>query len=246
MLGDMTTAPRIVPFGAARLLQDRMANGHPAMRVTQRFNDLDAYFGDRIHGAMDIANFYCGDALYAPISGQATQWRDPNGALGIRITAGSLVVELWHLSKFSVAHGASVTKNQTIVGLVGSTGLDIAGCHVHVKASTTGGQTWRDPWPLLDQNSAVRIKFNATTGINVRTGPGTVGNRTAAPLYATLSAGRILRLDGKDLGSASAMYTAKRAVLGASHGIGARGNDWTPVYLGGAYRYVASPLVTYI
>lgn len=247
MIGDMTTAPRIVPFGAARLLNDRMSNGHPAMRVTQRFSDLDAFFGDRPHGAMDIANFYCGDALYAPISGTATQWRDPNGALGLRVTSGLVVVEAWHLSKFGVSHGAAVNKNSTIIGYVGSSGLDIGGCHVHVKASTNGGSSWRDPWPLLDQNSAVRIRFNASTGINIRTGPGTFGNRSPAPLYATLVSGRIRRAsDNKDLGSATAMYTAKRPVLGSNHGIGSKGNDWTPVYIGGAYRYVATPLITYI
>ena len=247
MIGDMTTAPRIVPFGTARLLNDRMSNGHPAMRVTQRFNDLDAYFGDRIHGAMDIANFYCGDPLYAPISGRATRLKDPNGALGIRVTAGSLVVEMWHLSKYAVADGATVTKNSTICGYVGSTGLDIAGCHVHVTASTDGGNTKRDPWPLLDQNLSTKIKFNATTGITVRRGPGTIGTSTLTAPYASLQNGRVRRAtDGKDLGSASALWTAKRSVLGAKHGLGSKGNDWTPVYMVGAYRAVATPLITYI
>lgn len=247
MIGDMSTAPRIVPFGATRLAADRMTNGHPAYRVTQRFYDLDAFFHDRRHGALDLANYYCGDALLAPISGTLTQYRDSSGALGFRVTAGKLVVEGWHLSKYGAGHGAKVTKNSTVVGYVGNSGLDIGGCHVHLKASTDGGNTWRDPWPLLDQNYAKRVKFNSNNGINIRTGPGTPGNKTPAPVYASIVNGIIRRrTDNKNLGSTSSSYAAKNAVRGAVHGLGSQPDLWTPVYVGRAYRYVATPLVRYV
>ena len=48
MLGNPTQGPRIVPFGSARLASDRLPNGHPGFRVTQRFSDLDAYFHDHM------------------------------------------------------------------------------------------------------------------------------------------------------------------------------------------------------
>lgn len=245
MLGNPTDGPRIVPFGAARLASDRLPNGHPGFRVTQRFSDLDAYFGDRIHGALDIANFYCGDRMRAMIAGRCEHLRDPNGALGVRITSADRLhqVEIWHLAKITVAAGASVAKGSGI-GLCGATGLDIAGCHAHIRYLRSGVP--RDPWPYLDQNISTKARFNAKTGINIRTQPGPVGG-ALQPIYASLRNGRIIRADGRDLGAVASSYTAKQAVKGASYTLGGRaGNLWTPIYIGGAYRAVSTPLISYL
>jgi murein DD-endopeptidase MepM/ murein hydrolase activator NlpD len=246
LIGNPTTGPRIVPFGQPRLSGDFLPNGHPGFRVTQRYGDLDAFFRDRIHGAMDIANFFCGDVLLAPLNGLAQRLQDPNGALGIRVTSGLVVVEYWHLSRYVSADGASVSKGQTVVGNVGSTGLDIGGCHVHIKSSTDGGRSWRDPWPLLDQNIAVRVKLNATNGVNIRRGPGQPGEEMRK-LYASAVNGRIIRTeDGKDLRAATGSFPARHPITGATHGLGSTPNRWTPIYVRGAYRAIATPLVTYI
>lgn len=247
MLGNPTTGPRIVPFGAARLASDRLPNGHPGFRVTQRFSDLDAFFHDRIHGALDIANFYCGDVMRAMIAGRAEHLRDPNGALGVRITSADRLhqVEIWHLAEITVAAGATVAKGAQ-VGLCGSTGLDIAGCHAHIRYLRSGVPA--DPWLYLDQNITVKARFNSTTGpVNIRTGPGAVGG-PLAPIYATLRNGRITRADGQDLGAVASSYTAKNSVRGATHGLGSstQQDRWALLYIGGGYRAVCKPLVTYL
>ena len=140
--------PRIVPFGTARLKTDVLYNGHPGFRVTQRFGDYDAIFRNRIHGAMDIGNFYCGDSVYAMAAGIAHRLRDPNGALGVAVFhSNGYRTEVWHLSTYAVAHGASVRAGQRI-GKVGSTGLDIGGCHAHVVVYDPSGRPV-DPWPLI-------------------------------------------------------------------------------------------------
>lgn len=244
MLGNPTQAPRLVPFGSARLSTDRLPNGRPSFRVTQRFSDLDAYFHDRIHGAIDFANFYCGDVLLAPIAGRVEHLTDPNGALCLRIVSsdGKHVVELWHVSSRLVPAGATVTKGQK-VATVGSTGLDIAGCHCHMRYIRFG--TPVDPWPWLDQNIARKAKFNSVGPVNIRTGPGVPGG-SIQPVYATFVNGVITRFDGVVLTRTGTILTAKLPVRGATHGVGAAPSSWTPVYLNGAYRAVAGPLMTYV
>ena len=140
--------PRIVPFGVARQQRDVLSNGHPAFRVTQSFNHFDAIFRNRIHGAMDIGNFYCGDRVVAMGPGTVTRLRDPNGALGVRVShPNGYKTEVWHLSRYKATDG-SQTKAGNVLGYVGSSGLDIGGCHVHVVVIKPDGQI-TDPWPLI-------------------------------------------------------------------------------------------------
>lgn len=157
MFGNPARGPRIVQFGGTRSVSDRLANGRPAFRVTQTFDALDAYWklrGKRVkHGAIDIGNGYCGDEITAMIEGTVAVIQDESRppANGVRITRGNLVCEVWHLSRAVVRDGQYVRRGQ-LVGYNGQSGLNIGGCHTHVKTSTDGGRTWVDPWPLLDQN----------------------------------------------------------------------------------------------
>jgi len=233
-----------VPFGSARLASDRLPNGHPGFRVTQRFSDLDAYFHDRIHGAIDIANFYCGDTLLSMIAGRVEHLQDPNGALCLRIVSsdGKHAAELWHVARRLVAHGSSIAKGQP-VATVGSTGLDIAGCHCHIRYIRFGVPV--DPWPWLDQNIARKAKFNSAGPIHIRTGPGVPGG-PLKPIYATFANGKITRADGVVLDRAAWILTARLPVRGATHGLGSSPSSWTPVYIKGGYRAVAGPLMTYV
>lgn len=141
--------PRIVPFGVARTPKDVLANGHPGFRVTQQFGHWDAIFR-MPHLAMDIGNFYCGDRITAMEAGFVTLLRDPNGALGVRVShPNGYKTEVWHLSRQRVANGSQVVRGQ-LIGTVGSTGLDIGGCHAHVVCIDPSGRAV-DPYPLIDK-----------------------------------------------------------------------------------------------
>lgn len=143
--------PRIVPFGSPRVPGDELRNGHPGFRVTQRFGDWDAFFKNRIHGAMDLGNFFCRDQVKAMMGGWAQRIADPNGALGVRVShPNGWITEYWHLSRYAAAvpvQGRTVTEGQTI-GYVGRTGLDLGGCHLHVRTINPDGIPV-DPWPLI-------------------------------------------------------------------------------------------------
>ena len=140
--------PRIVPFGQPRLKTDYQPNGRPGFRVTQSFNHWDAFFHNRIHGAMDIGDFYCGSDVLAMLRGTCHLLRDPNGALGVQIDhPNGWKSQYWHLRGFNVTEGQSVFRGRRI-GWVGSTGLDIGGCHLHVVAINPQGKPV-DPFPLI-------------------------------------------------------------------------------------------------
>jgi len=143
--------PRIVPYLTERKASDKLPNGRPAFRVTQRFNVPDAFFPGRIHYGMDIGNYYCGDKVLAMRAGLARHLVDTSGALGIEVTHGSgWKTIIWHVARFRVAHRSKVSKGQWIAD-IGSTGLDIGGCHGHVTVIDPNGKL-HDPWPLLIQN----------------------------------------------------------------------------------------------
>lgn len=151
MFGNPVLGPRIVPFAQPRLEADVLPNGHPGFRVTQRFNDWDAIFHTRIHGALDVANFHCGDAVVAMGDGVVTPLGDPNGALGQNIDHGNgYSTQYYHLSRRVNLIGEQVKRGRTI-GYVGKTGLNTAGCHLHIVVLNPKRQEV-DPWPLLDQN----------------------------------------------------------------------------------------------
>lgn len=142
--------PRIVPFGQARLASDVLPNGRPGFRVTVRYQDLDAFF-HRPHRAMDIGNFYCGDRVLAMAAGTLRYLVDPNGALGAEIThRNGYRTQVWHISRWRKPNGTHVRRKQWIAD-IGSTGLDVGGCHGHVVVLDKNGQPV-DPWPLLEQN----------------------------------------------------------------------------------------------
>lgn len=153
MFDNPVGGPRIVPFGQPRKPTDVLKNGHPGFRVTQSFNHWDAIFRNRIHGAMDIGNFFCGDSLKAMDSGTAIHLRDPNGALGVEVRhPNGYRTQLWHMGRISLkVPSGSVVRAGERLGRVGRTGLDIGGCHCHVVVLDPTGRRV-DPWPLLNQN----------------------------------------------------------------------------------------------
>lgn len=153
MFGNPVMGPRIVPFGSARLQTDYLPNGHPGFRVTQRFSDWDTFFRDRLHAALDLANFQCGDAVLAADDGFVIPLADNNGAIGVEVQhPNGYRSQYWHLSRRAKESG-SVKRGQT-VGYVGSSGIVIAGCHLHFVVLNPAGVPV-DPWPLLDQNKPV-------------------------------------------------------------------------------------------
>jgi murein DD-endopeptidase MepM/ murein hydrolase activator NlpD len=127
-----------------------LPNGRPSFRVTQRFNDWDAVLQNGRHGALDLGNFHCGDAVIACLAGDAVPLADPNGAIGVELQHDNgYRTQYWHLSQRAVQFGR-VAKGATI-GYVGDTGLNVSGCHLHfVVIDKSSNPT--DPWPLLDQN----------------------------------------------------------------------------------------------
>lgn len=151
MFGNPVLGPRVVPFAQPRLQTDVLPNGHPSFRVTQRFNDWDAIFHTKEHGALDMGNFHCGDAVVAMADGVVTPLADPNGALGQNIDHDNgYSTQYWHLQRRVELGGQRVKKGRTI-GYVGKTGLNTAGCHLHLVVINPKRQLV-DPWPLLDQN----------------------------------------------------------------------------------------------
>ncbi len=243
-LRNPTQGPRIVPFGTDRTSSDRLPNGRPSFRVTQRFGDPDRYFGG-IHGAIDLGNYNCGDVLLASVAGTVRNLKDRYGALITEIIeSGGALVGYGHLSRFGRANG-SVVAPGAIIGYVGDTGLGGV-CHCHFYRKDASGKLL-DPWPLLAQNVTapqLRARLNGN-GINVRWNAGTVGGAPGA-IYATSFNGRIRRrTDNADLGAVTSYYSAKAAVRGSRHGIGPHPDLWTPIYIGGYYRAVAKPLTSY-
>ncbi len=243
-LRNPTQGPRIVPFGVTRTSNDVLPNGQPSFRVTQRFGDTDRYFGGP-HGAIDIGNYRCGDALLAAVAGTIRNVKDAYGALitEIKEPSGALV-GYGHLSRFDRANGSQVIAG-AVIGYVGDTGLGGV-CHCHFYRKDATGKLL-DPWPLLDQNIVAppqRGRLNGD-GINVRTTAGTVGGAPGA-IYATSVSGRIRRRsDLADLGAVTSYYAARAAVRGARHGIAPYPDQWVPIFIGGYYRHVARPLISF-
>ena len=231
MFENPVLGPRIVPFGAARTATDVLPNGHPSFRVTQRFADLDAFFRDRIHGAIDVANFgFAGEQAKAMAGGVTTLLRDPNGALGVDVRhPNGWRSQLWHLARFDVGNGVSVKTGQ-LVGLVGNTGLDIGGRHLHIVVLDPAGNP-RDPWPLLNQNIT---SYRVLKGypINIRNAPVT------GKVYASSAKRGIVRADD---GVVLAPLNHRMRYGGTVKG--ADGMAWDKVYLRSKYRYVRSDLL---
>jgi hypothetical protein len=238
MFGNPVLGPRIVPFGSARLPTDVLPNDHPAFRVTQRFNDWDAIFNTRKHGAMDLGNFHCGDAVVAMMDGVVTPLGDANGAIGQNIDHGNgYSTQYWHLSRRVDLFGQQVKKGRTI-GYVGKTGLNTAGCHLHVVVYNPS-RVLVDPWPLLDQNKVTTtgiVKFNAgVDGVNLRTAPDARQNNVYATAYKDPK-GIVRRSDGQKIGNTSAQRLLYAVVRGSD------GQSYNKLRLQGTgtYQYVQS------
>lgn len=186
-LGNPVKGPRIVPFMQARGPKDVLPNGRPGFRVTQRFNDWDAFFKNRIHGAMDIANFHCGDEVVAMNPGVVLHIADSFGALGVAVQHDDHTQEEhWHLSVRLVQAGLRVKRGQ-LIGRVGNTGIDIDGCHLHVRYLNANGVPV-DPWPLLDQNipptsEDIVVFNNGVDGVNLRDAPNATTGKILATAY---------------------------------------------------------------
>ncbi len=244
-LRNPTQGPRIVPFLVDRTSSDVLPNGRPAFRVTQRFGDPDRYFPGQ-HGAIDQGNYNCGDAMLASVAGTVRNVKDVYGALITEVIESSGArVGYGHLSRFAQDNGAQVSAG-AVIGYVGDTGLGGV-CHCHFYRRDANNRLL-DPWPLLDQNIAaprLRGRLNGN-GINVRDTAGRVGGAYYGTIYATSLNGRIRRSsDGADLGAVTSYYAARTAIHGARHGIGPYPDQWVPLFLGGYYRHVARPLISF-
>lgn len=213
-------------------------------RVTQRFDVPDYFYGDgRKHGAIDLGNFRCGDAVVAMLDGTARLVKDrattlgaKTDALGVLLDHGHGVTsEYWHLNAFSVPTGATVVAGQQI-GVVGRTGLGDV-CHLHVEVKRNGVRI--DPEPLIFGGSltieeddvkipagSYLIRGSVAAGNRLRTDPATAeGSRItdkqyAVQVYMTGIAGEPYTLGGKP------------------------GNTYAWVGVFGQTWYVADPLLT--
>lgn len=228
---------------------------------TQRFGctgfDWEPPLGScsHYHRAIDIARgpAGCGDDVLAAASGVVFYSGTLNdGAQVVNIRhAGGFATGYAHLSSRAVARGAQVTKGQRI-GACGMTGR-ATGCHVHFAMKSgfpatadvnsfwqDSVGTWTDPWPHLAQNVTLRPKGN---GANIRLSAGS--GKLPGGLYAVTRDGRIIRAaDGIDLGPLTVWRKYGGTVSGASYDLsGAPGTAWDKLLLGGAYRYMAVPLV---
>jgi len=222
-LGSPVAGPRIVPKGKERTAADKLPNGRPAFRVTQGFYDASSALGGKRHEALDLGNFNTGDALLASHSGRLVNKRDPNGALIVEITGSDgWVTGYAHLSRYARAPGA-VSAGQ-LIGYVGTSGLS-ASPHLHYYRRSPAG-VLVDPWVRLTQNRPAKLNG---AGINIRRSPS-----LAAGIYGTSTATRYR----------DAYTSGYDWVRGGYHGVGPYPYDWRKLWIGGAYRYVARPLVT--
>ena len=148
---------------------------HDTFRVTQRFDDPDAYWllsnpGKPLsaapkHRATDIGNFRCGDPILAMRAGTARRVKDSAGALGIVIDHGHGVTsESWHLNGWTVADGQPVVAGNQ-VGIVGRTGLGDV-CHCHIEVKINGVRV--DPEPLMFGGSLTVEDDMQIRGANLR------------------------------------------------------------------------------
>jgi murein DD-endopeptidase MepM/ murein hydrolase activator NlpD len=233
-LERITDGPRIVPKGVSRTALDVLPNGRPSFRVTQGFYDKSAALGGAFHQAMDIGNYFTGDKLYAPFPGRLINRRDPNGALIVEIRASDgTLFGAAHLSRFAQTSGIMVGRGW-LIGYVGNTGLSTS-AHAHVWVERNGQLL--DPWNQLVQSRRARLNGFP---INIRNQPSTSGTIYATSQGSGIYTPKGVRIGPWDMPISSGWHW----VRGGTHGIGAYPSDWRKLWLNGAYRYVARPLMT--
>lgn len=215
LIGQFVGGARVIPIGQSYGVSDKInESGHRGFRVTQRFGSA--------HDGIDLGNFACGDAIYAPSDGYVVNRKDPNGALIAEVhESDGSVTGFAHLSRFAVASGSRVLRGR-LIGYVGSTGQS-TGCHIHMGRRK--GSVVSDPWPLLEQNRPARINV----GVNIRNQPS-----VTARIYATTTTTQYR----------DAYVSGWHWVTGGYHGIAPYPTQWRKLWINGAYRYVARPLVT--
>ena len=149
------------------------SRAYDTFRVTQTFGARDAFYQDgRIHAAVDIGNFRCGDPVVAMRAGVARRVKDnarsqgaKTDALGVVLDHGhGISTEYWHLDRQDVNDDQVVAAGQQI-GLLGRTGLGDV-CHLHVEAKRAG--TRIDPEPLMFGGSLTVEDPMQIKGANLR------------------------------------------------------------------------------
>jgi hypothetical protein len=237
---------------------------YDTFRVTQRFGTPDAYYAEidrragrtpRTHGAVDVGNFRCGDAVVAMAPGTARRVQDNAVALGAKTNALGLVIdhgsgitsEYWHLNGYSVASGAKVTAGQQI-GIVGRTGLGDV-CHLHVEVKRAGGRIDPEPLmfgtPLIIEEEDVKIPAGLVPLAQGVVGP---GNRLRID-PDTVTGSRIIGGDAPiGIGEAKAYWVQIYGrVSGEPYTLGGvAGSEYLWVGVFGSTWFVAAPLVTQI
>lgn len=236
-------------------------------RVTQDFGctgvDAEPRFGDckHFHRGLDIGDALCDSPVFAPRGGRVK--------FAGKLNNDEKVVVLnhfrgWgssygHLSDIAVKDGDDVVAGQRI-GLIGDSG-DAFGCHLHFavksglpagwglldfipdplggRGDTTG--KWRNPWPLFVQNVTIHPRIDVFD-IRIRTAPD-LGDT----IFATTALDGTIRRAGDEvsLGATAAPRKYGGSVTGAEYEImGVRGSSWEKIELGGAFRFIATPLAT--
>lgn len=202
------------------------------------------------HRGIDLGNRGCGSDVLAAAAGVVrVSYKTAAGEHVIVIDhGGGWCSSYGHLASRVVAKGAGVTKGMRI-GSVGATGNAI-GCHLHfgIKSDVPAGSNYylnsvgkmRDPWRRLRQN--ITLHLADKDAINIRTTAGS--GSTPGPKFASTKNGRILNLDGADLGAADAPRRWGSTVKGASWALpdGTTGDTWESFQLDGGLRFVVPPL----
>jgi murein DD-endopeptidase MepM/ murein hydrolase activator NlpD len=191
---------------------------------------------------IDLANGRTGDPVYAMAGGVVSaRFTDTSGALVLRILhPGGLETGYAHMSAFAAgtAKGQTVVAGQRI-GTVGNTGAS-TGPHLHggCKNTNLAGDPEIDWWKFLYQN---KTGWLTQAGVNIRVSPG--AGSTPGPVFASSKPDGFLHraADNKNLGATGTHRGIRQPVSGASTPFG---NLWIPIWLDGAFRYVAKPLLT--
>lgn len=219
---------------------------YETFRVTQQFNDVDAFHQDgRKHNATDIGNYTCGSALVAMATGTVRRVQDNAKALGALTDALGVIVdhghgittEIWHLNGYAGPSSGPVAAGQQI-GVVGRTGLGNV-CHAHVEAKRNGVKF--DPEPLMFGGSVtVEDDMQIPGGLKpLAQGVVGTGNRLRVDVSTTEGS--------KVLDKAYWVQVYGFGVPGAPYTLGGKaGNLYAWVGVFGTTWFVAEPLLTQV
>lgn len=207
---------------------------------------ITAGYYSHFHRGLDMGNRSCGSDILAAAPGKAIYvGTRPSGANAIVIDhGGGWQTYYWHLSGFAIKQGVTVKAGQ-LIGYVGNTGNSTA-CHLHFQVMTGCTSTlWSgkpvDPWRRLKQN--VHIQPTGP-GVNIRASAGS--GTTLGAAYAITANDGYIYLAGtttNPLGATNVWRSWAGTVVGATYTVnGISGNTWEKMYVGGDWRYIATPL----